>query len=140
MYSAVKRGGVILEFDIKKISEAILKASETLEAVFEEVEKEVTDAIDNIGRAMSISAHSLAHWLFHTFYQFTSRIRAAICFDPYSAVRLAILVKIRVKLLTAAFLMYARVQRIGNLLRTQDRSGEDNSDSDDIDSLSVVPA
>lgn len=133
MYSVVKRDGRIIEFDIKKISEAILKAFEALEPVLEEIDAVVEEAIDNLGRAMYSLAHSLAHWVLHAYYDITSRIRQAITYDPCSAVRLAIAVQIRVRLLTVSFLEHAHVYRAARLLRTQDRGTDDNSDSDIID-------
>lgn len=140
MYSVVKRDGTEIEFDISKICEAIQKAFETVTSVLEEIDEMVEEVIGNIERGLYSFAHSLAHWVFHTFYLITSRIKKAICFDPYSAVRLAIVVKIRVKLLTATYLEHAHVQRTARLLRTQDRGGEDNSDSDNIDFLCIIPA
>ena len=140
MYSVVKRDRRIIDFDIGKISEAITKAFEALQSEFEEMHEMVEEAIGNLGRTMFTFAHSLAHWVFHTFYLVTSRISKAICFDPYSAVRLAIVIRIWVRILTASFLEYAHVYRVACLLRTQDRGGEDNSDSDNIDILSIIPA
>ena len=140
MYSVVKRDGGIIEFDIGKICEAITKAFEALQSELEGIHEMVEEAIGNLGKTMFTFAHSLAHWVLHTFYLLTSRISKAICFDPYSAVRLAIVVRIWVRLLTASFLEHAHVYRVACLLRTQDRGGEDNSDSDNIDILSVIPA
>lgn len=140
MYSVVKRDGRIIEFDIGKICEAITKAFEALQSEFEEIHEMVEEAIGNLDRTMFTFAHSLAHWVLHTFYLVTSRISKTICFDPYSAVRLAMIILIWVRLLTASFLEHAHVYRAACLLRTQDRGGEDNSDSDDIDILSIIPA
>ena len=80
-------------------------------------------------------AHSLAHWVLHAYYSFRSRIRQAITFDPHSAVRLATVVLIRVKLLTVTFLEHAHVYRAARLLRTQDRGTGENSDSDNIKNI-----
>ena len=141
MYSVVKRDGRIVEFDIGKICEAITKAFESLQPVIEEIDEMVEEAIGNLGRAMYTFAHSLAHWVLQTFYTVTSRIREAICYDPYSAVRLALAVRIRVKILTVSFLEHAHVYRAARLLRTQDRGDDENSDSDiDIKILSFIPA
>ena len=140
MYSVVKRDGRIVEFNISKISEAILKAFEALQSELEEIHEIVEEAIDNFSIGLYTLAHSLAHWVLHTFYLVTSRISKAICFDPYNAVRLAIVIRIRVRLLTASFLEHAHVYRVACLLRTQDRGGEENSDSDNIDIHSIIPA
>ncbi len=133
MFSVVKRDGRVIEFDISKIREAILKAFEALEPALEEFDEMVEEAIGNFGRAMYTFAHSLAHWVLHAFFEFTSRIRQAITFDPHSAVRLAAVICIRVKLLTASFLEHVHVYRAARLFRTQDRGVDDNSDSDMID-------
>ncbi len=137
----IKRDGSVIEFDVSKIREAISKTFEALEPVIEEIDAMVEEAIDNLGRAMYTFAHSLAHWVLHTFYAVTSRIREAICFDPSSAVRLALTVRIRVKILTVSFLEHAHVYRAACLLRTQDRGDDENSDSDIIiDFFSLIPA
>lgn len=141
MYSVVKRDGRIIEFDIGKISEAISKVIKALVPVLEEIDEMVEEAIGKLGRAMYTFAHSLAHWVLHTFYTVTSRIREAICFDPYNSARLALAVRIRVKILTVSFLEHAHVYWTACLHRTQDRGGDDNSDSDiDINLLSLIPA
>ena len=135
MYSVVKRDGRIIEFNIEKISEAIQKAFAALEPVLEELDAMVEEAVDNFGRVMYSLAHSLAHWVLHAYYSFRSRIRQAITFDPRSAVRLATVVLIRVKLLTVTFLEHAHVYRAARLLRTQDRGTGENSDSDNIKNI-----
>ena len=135
MYSVVKRDGRIIEFDVGKICEAIQKAFDALEPVLEEIDAMVEEAIDNLGRTMYSLAHSLAHWVLHAYFNFRSRIRQAITFDPRSAVRLATVVLIRVKLLTVTFLEHAHVYRAARLLRTQDRGTGENSDSDNIKNI-----
>lgn len=135
MYSVVKRDGRIIEFDIGKISEAIQKAFAAVEPVLEEIDAMMEEAIDNFGRVMYSLAHSLAHWVLHAYYSFSSRIRQAITFDPHSAVRLATVVLIRVKLLTVTFLEHVHVYRAARLLRTQDRGTGENSDSDNIKNI-----
>ena len=135
MYSVVKRDGRIIEFNIEKISEAIQKAFAAVEPVLEEIDAMVEETVDNFGRVMYSLAHSLAHWVLHAYYSFSSRIRQAITFDPRSAVRLATVVLIRVKLLTVTFLEHAHVYRAARLLRTQDRGTGENSDSDNIKNI-----
>lgn len=135
MYSVVKRDGRIIDFDLGKISEAIQKAFAAVEPVLEEIDAMVEEAVDNFGRVMYSLAHSLAHWVLHAYYSFRSRIRQAITFDPRSAVRLATVVLIRVKLLTVTFLEHAHVYRAARLLRTQDRGTGENSDSDNIKNI-----
>lgn len=135
MYSVVKRDGRIIEFNIEKISEAIQKAFAALEPVLEEIDAMVEEAVDNFGRVVYSLAHSLAHWVLHAYYSFRSRIRQAITFDPRSAVRLATVVLIRVKLLTVTFLEHVHVYRAARLLRTQDRGTGENSDSDNIKNI-----
>ena len=135
MYSVVKRDGRIIEFNIEKIIEAIQKAFAAVEPVLEEIDAMMEEAIDNFGRIVYSLAHSLAHWVLHAYYSFSSRIRQAITFDPHSAVRLATVVLIRVKLLTVTFLEHAHVYRAARLLRTQDRGIGENSDSDNIKNI-----
>ena len=135
MYSVVKRDGRIIEFNIEKISEAIRKAFAAVEPVLEEIDAMMEEAIDNFGRIVYSLAHSLAHWVLHAYYSFRSRIRQAITFDPRSAVRLATVVLIRVKLLTVTFLEHVHVYRAARLLRTQDRGTGENSDSDNIKNI-----
>lgn len=135
MYSVVKKDGRVVEFNIGRISGAILKAFEALEPVFEELDEMIEEIIGNFEKGLYTFAHSLAHWVFHTFSVISARIRTAICFDSYSAVRLAIVICIRVKLLTASFLEYAHAYRAAWLFRIQDRGVDDNSNSDNIKNI-----
>ena len=133
MYSVVKRDGRIIEFDKWKISEAMQKAFDALEPKLEELDEMMGEVIGNFRRGLYTLAHSLAHWVFRTFYFFAGRIKTAICFDSYIAVRLAVVICSRVKLLTASFREHAHVYRAVRLFRAQDRGVDDNSDSDIID-------
>lgn len=140
MCSVVIKEGRTVEFDVSKICEAVQKAYETLESVFDEIDEMVEEAIDNLGRLLYSFAHSLAHWLLHAYAVFTSRIKKAICFDPYSAIRLTAIIFIRVKLLTVSILGYIHVYRVARLLRTQDRGSDESSDSDVIDFYRFIMA
>ena len=90
MYSVVKRDGSIIEFDKWKISEAMQKAFDALEPKLEELDEMMGEVIGNFRRGLYTLAYSLAHWVFRTFYFFAGRIKTAICFDSYIAVRLAV--------------------------------------------------
>ena len=124
-----RREGRIIEYDITKITDAITKAFIAVEGISEMAE----EVINSLTQIAISKAHSLAHWAFHTFFKIKSRIKKVVSHDPYMidwVDWLTTVISILVKILTTSFLEHAHVFREIWVNRSQDRSADDDSDSD----------
>ena len=113
----------VICFDISKICEAIMKA-------FESVEKIIEEAMENIKNALGTFAHVLAHWFLHAYHLATGRIRAALRYNPFYALYMEAVIRIKIKLHSCSYLEIAHAHQRENLIRIQDRGTDENSDSD----------
>ncbi len=130
MFKVVKLFGGTVEFDPSKIERAIQRAFLAVEQASEIIDGMLEKVRGYFERTQRILADSLEQWVLHIVYKISNRVRGTFCFDPQSSVLMAAAVCIRVKLLTTSFLEHAHVYRAVWLLRTQDRGGNDTSDSD----------
>lgn len=109
--------------DMRRVREAIRRA-------YESCKQELEKACGRIRDVMHLYSRTLGHLVLRMLRRIRKQITAKGRYDPHRSVRMEVILRVKVKLLTVSFLEHEHVAKTEQMLRTQDRNSDDDTYSD----------